>query len=104
MSLAVIKTGGKQYKVTKGQSLKFEKLPGKVGDKIEFDQVLLKSDAKGAKLEVGKPFLKDAKVEAEILEQARDKKITVVKYKRKTRYRRKAGHRQHFTKVKINKV
>jgi len=100
----VIKTGGKQYKVTKGQLMKFEKLPGEVGDKIEFDQVLLKSDDKGSKLEIGKPFLKDAKVEAEILEQARDKKVIVVKYKRKTRYRRKAGHRQHFTKVKINKV
>ncbi|NQT49177.1 50S ribosomal protein L21 [Candidatus Kuenenbacteria bacterium] len=104
MSLAVIKTGGKQYKVSKDLLLKVEKLPGNVGDKIEFDQVLLVSDDKGAKLELGQPFLKDKKIEAEIIEQGRAKKINVVKYKRKTRYRRKFGHRQAFTQVKFAKV
>ena len=104
MSISVIKTGGKQYKVTKGDELRIEKLAGEKGDKITFDQVLMVADEKGKKVEIGKPTVKDAKVEAEIMEQGRAKKVDVVKYKRKTRYRRKAGHRQAFTKVKITKA
>lgn len=104
MSIAVIKTGGKQYKVSKGDKVKIEKIQGEVGDKVEFDQVLLVSDDKGAKLTIGQPTIKDKKVEAKILEQGRESKVTVMKYKRKTRYRRKQGHRQLFTKVEITAV
>lgn len=104
MTIAVIKTGGKQYKISKDEVLKVEKLKGEKGDKIKFDKVLLLSDEKGAKLQVGQPYLEGKAVEAEILEQGRDKKVDVIKYKRKTRYRRKQGHRQEFTKVKITKI
>lgn len=114
MSIAIIKTGGKQYKVSKDQVLKIEKIKGKEGDKTVFDQVLLVSDdpasakatagKKDPKVEIGQPFLKDKKVEAEILEQGRARKVEIVKYKRKTRYRRKVGHRQPFTRIKIVKI
>jgi len=104
MTIAVIKTGGKQYKVEEGKQFKIEKIKGEKGEKVSFDKVLLISDEKGTKLQVGQPFLEGKAVEAEILEQARDKKINVIKFKRKTRYRRKLGHRQHHTKVKITKI
>ena len=93
MTIAVIKTGGKQYKVSKDEVLKVEKLKGEKGDKIKFDKVLLISDEKGAKLQVGQPLIEGHAVEAEIIEQGRDKKVIIIKYKRKTRYRRKQGHR-----------
>ena len=104
MTIAVIKTGGKQYKISKDEVLKVEKLKGEKGDKINFDKVLLISDEKGAKLQVGQPFVEGQAVAAEILEQGRDKKVIIIKYKRKTRYRRKQGHRQEYTKVKITKI
>jgi large subunit ribosomal protein L21 len=104
MTIAVIKTGGKQYKVTEGQTLKIEKIEGEVGKKVNFKEILLISDDKGKEVQVGDPYLKGAKVEAEVLEQARDKKVTVIKYKAKTRYKRTLGHRQHFTKIKITKI
>lgn len=97
----VIKTGGKQYKVSKGDKLKIEKIAGKEGDSVEFDQVLLKSDEKGTKVEVGTPFLKEEKVKAKILKQGKSKKIRVVKYKAKVRYHKVYGHRQAFTEVQI---
>jgi len=99
--ISVIKTGGKQYKVSKGDKLKIEKIAGKEGDAVEFDKVLLKSDEKGAKLELGTPFLKDEKVKAKILKQGKSKKIRVVKYKAKIRYHKVYGHRQAFTEVQI---
>lgn len=98
---AVIKTGGKQYKVKEGQILKIEKIAGKVGDKIGFDKVLLVADEGGKEVKVGNPTVSGAKVAAEILEQGRAKKVMVIKYKPKIRYRRKVGHRQMYTKVKI---
>jgi len=104
MTIAVIKTGGKQYKVSEGTSLKVEKLDGEVGATIKFDNVLFTSDEKGDKMELGQPQVKDAVVEGKILEQGRNKKVTVIKFRNKTRYRRKAGHRQVFTKVEITKV
>jgi large subunit ribosomal protein L21 len=104
MTIAVIKTGGKQYKVTEGQTLKIEKIEGEVGKKVNFKEVLLISDDKGKEVQVGDPYLKSVKVEAEVLEQAKDKKVTVIKYKAKTRYKRTLGHRQHFTRVKITKI
>ena len=102
MSLAVIKTGGKQYLVKKGDKIKIEKLKGKEGDNVKFE-TLLTTDENGSKIEVGKPTLK-SKVEAKILKQDRAKKILVVKYKNKTRYKRRIGHRQPFTQVEITKV
>ena len=97
---AVIKTGGKQYIVAEDQLLDIEKIDGKKGDKISFDEVLLVKDKK---LLIGKPQLK-AKVKAEIVEQFKDKKIRVATYKAKSRYRRVIGHRHQKTKVKILKI
>ena len=104
MTIAIIKTGGKQYKVTEGQLLKIEKIEGEAGTTAIFDEVLLVADEAGTKVEVGAPFLTETKVEAKIIEHGRAKKILVMKYKPKTRYRRKNGHRQEFTKVEITKI
>src|SRR3989338_5800568 len=99
--LAVIQTGGKQYIVKEGTTFNVEKLAGNAGDKLAFDRVLLVGD-EGGEVKVGTPTVAGAKVEATILEQAREPKVTVIKYKRKVRYKRKVGHRQHFTKVRID--
>lgn len=99
MQFAIIKTGGKQYNVQAGQTLKVEKIEGEIGAKIKFDQVLLLVD--GDKFEIGKPVVEKAVVEAEILSQGRAQKINVIKFKPKVRYKRKKGHRQLFTEVKI---
>ncbi len=98
--IAVIKTGGKQYKVKEGETIKVEKLPVENGKKIKLETLLI---ADGDNLELGQPSLGD-KVEAEVLETAKDKKVTVVKYKNKTRYKRTIGHRQQFTALKISKI
>ena len=100
---AVIATGGKQYLVKEGDSLRIEKIEGVKGDAFDFDKVLLIAEDDGSKVEVGTPNL-PAKVKAEILEQAKADKISVVKYKAKVRYRKRVGHRQLFTKVKITKI
>ena len=100
---AVIKTGGKQLKVSEGDFVKVEKLNVQVGDTITFDEVLLVNDGNG-KLQVGNPVVANAKVSAEVLEQGKEKKIIVYKYKKRKKYRRKQGHRQPFTKVKITKI
>ncbi|MBU0649144.1 50S ribosomal protein L21 [Patescibacteria group bacterium] len=102
--LAVIKTGGKQYKVEKGDKIKIEKLPEKEGKAIKFDQVLLLADKDGKDLKVGEPFIKGAAVDAKILEHGKSKKVTVIKYKRKIRYRKEHGHRQQYTQVEITKI
>lgn len=102
--LVVIKTGGKEYLVKKGDILKIEKIDKKVGLSVTFDKVLLSFDEKKDKLEIGKPFLKNVKVKAKILENGKSKKVVVVKYKPKVRYRRKAGHRQPFTKIQITEI
>lgn len=101
MDFSVIQTGGKQYVVKAGESLKIEKLPGdlKKGDKVTFDQVLLTSI--GGKVVVGTPFIEGATVEADFEEQGRNKKIVVIKYKQKSRYFKKNGHKQPHTKVTI---
>lgn len=99
---AVIKTGGKQYLVSPGQKLRVEKLDVKEDGKVMFDEVLLVGEDK--KLEIGTPLVKGAKVEARVLRQGRDKKVLVFKYHSKTRYRKKKGHRQHFTEVEITKI
>ena len=102
MEIAVVKTGGKQYLVKKGDKLKIEKINGKEGSTVKFE-TLLKADGKGQEIEIGKPTLK-TKIEGKILKQDRDKKITVVKYKSKTRYKRKVGHRQPYTQVEITTI
>ncbi|OGL73788.1 50S ribosomal protein L21 [Candidatus Uhrbacteria bacterium RIFCSPHIGHO2_12_FULL_60_25] len=100
---AIIKTGGKQYIVREGDALAIEKLDGSTGDKVEFE-VLLRAEDDASKLDVGTPTVADAKVHGEITEQGRAKKVEVVHYKAKVRYRKRSGHRQPFTKVKITKV
>ncbi len=102
--IAVVKTGGKQYKVSPKSKLKIEKIKGEEGAKFVFDQVLLTSSEDGKDINIGEPMIKGAKVEAKILKQARDKKIEVVKHKAKKRYNRRAGHRQFFTEVEIEKI
>ncbi|MFA6253679.1 MAG: 50S ribosomal protein L21 [Candidatus Paceibacterota bacterium] len=99
---AIIETGGKQYKVAAGDSLKVEKLPKTDKGEVIFDKVLLVAD--GEKVQVGDPYLKGATVTAKFEEDGRAKKIVVIKYKAKSRYRIKTGHRQPFTKVKIEKI
>jgi large subunit ribosomal protein L21 len=98
---AVIKTGGKQYRVSEGTRLRVEKLPGAAGDKLQLDQVLMLG---GEKLTIGKPLVAGAKVDAEIVEQGRDKKVIVYKIRRRKRYRRKNGHRQPYTELKITGI
>jgi large subunit ribosomal protein L21 len=95
--IAVIKTGGKQYKVQEGDTLKIEKLEGDNGAKLKLETLLI---ADGANIELGQPSLGE-KVEVEIIDTAKDKKVTVVKYKNKTRYKKTVGHRQILTNVKV---
>ncbi|MFH1030903.1 MAG: 50S ribosomal protein L21 [bacterium] len=102
--IAIIKTGGKQYKIQENDILKVEKIKGEKGDKIELSDVFLISDDKEENIKIGCPLVEGARVSAEILEQGRAKKINVIKYKRKVRYRRKLGHRQPFTKLKILEI
>lgn len=102
MSLAIIKTGGKQYLVKKGDKIKIEKLAAKEGATVKFDTLLI-TDEKGSKVEIGKPLLK-SKVEAKILKQDREKKILVIKYKNKIRYKRRVGHRQPYSLIQIEKI
>jgi large subunit ribosomal protein L21 len=95
---AVIKTGGKQYRVSTGDTLRVEKLPGNVGDAVTFDQVLLVG---GEALKLGKPLVGGAKVEAKITGQGLGKKLIVFKFRRRKNYRRKNGHRQPYTALEI---
>lgn len=104
MNFAIIKTGGKQYKVSEGDLIKIEKIKGdwKAGDPISFDQVLLSS--KGKDLSIGSPTIKDAVVKGTFVEAGRNKKIDVIKYKQKSRYFKKNGHRQPYIKIKIETI
>lgn len=99
---AVIETGGKQYKVEEGDFVRVEKLDVEEGEKIDLANVLLISNDSG--LEVGKPFVEGAKVEATVIEQGKDKKIIVFKYRAKKNSKTKQGHRQPYTKLKIEKI
>lgn len=98
---AIIKTGGKQYKVSEGDLVRVEKLPYEVGDTVEFDEVLLVA---GDEVKVGSPVVENAKVTATVEDQNKDKKIVVFKYKPKKQYRKKHGHRQPYTLVKIDSI
>ena len=99
--IAIIETGGKQYLVTQDSVLSVEKLVGaeKKGDKVTFDKVLLTDDGKETK--VGTPYVSGAKVSAELVESGRAPKVTVIRYRQKSRYYKKKGHRQPFAKVRI---
>ena len=99
---AVVATGGKQYKVQEGDILRIEKLSGEIGDDVAFDQVLLVGE--GETVRIGRPIVEGALVKGKIVEQDKAKKIIVFKYKRRKRYRRKQGHRQTYTAVKINTI
>mgnify|MGYP003488498712 FL=1 len=98
---AVVRTGGKQYRVAQGDTVVVELLAGDPGTKVEFTEVLMLT---GDTLKVGKPYLPDVKVSGEIVEQGRGEKITIFKFKRRKKYRRKMGHRQELTAVKITGI
>jgi len=100
---AIIQTGGKQYKVSEGIILKVEKLEAEAGDKLVLDQVLMLNDENG-NTKIGSPLLDGARVTVEVVEQGRGKKVVVYKYKKRKNYRRKQGHRQPFTKIKVEKI
>lgn len=102
MNIAIIKSGGKQYIVRAGDKLKLEKIKAETGKKVNFDTLFLANE-KGDKIEVGAPSLGN-KVEGKVLENGRGKKVKVVKYKSKTRYKVTTGHRQYFTEVEITKL
>ena len=99
---AVIKTGGKQYRVASGDVIKIEKLDGEDGSSLNFDDVLLVGD--DSNVTAGTPIVEGAKVSGEILEQARGDKVVIFKKKRRHNYRRKAGHRQNLTVVRITDI
>ena len=98
---AIIETGGKQYKVEVGQKYRFEKLDAKVNDKITFDKVLVINDNN---MTIGNPYINGKVVTGEVTLQSRDNKVIVYKYKRKSGYHKKNGHRQPFTEVKIDSI
>ena len=98
---AIIATGGKQYKVSEGDVIRVETLGVEAGSAYTFDQVLMVG---GDEVKVGEPLVAGATVEASVLEDGKEKKIIVYKYKRKTGYHKKQGHRQPYTKVKIEKI
>jgi large subunit ribosomal protein L21 len=102
MQQAVIETGGKQYLVAPKEKVEIEKLVGNAGDTIVFDKILLTAD--GDTINLGKPYISGVKVTAKVLEQKKADKILVFKYKAKSRYRRKQGHRQQQTVVQIQSI
>ncbi len=99
---AIIETGGKQYKVSKGDVIKIEKVPADNGSDYEFDKVLLVNNE--GEIVSGTPYIDSAKVIGEVLETAKDKKIIVFKFKRRKNYKRKKGHRQLYTKLQIKDI
>ena len=99
---AVIKTGGKQYRVVEGDTLKIDKLDVATGETVEFDQVLMLGNGDDVKL--GAPIVEGARVAAEVVDQGRGKKLMVVKFRRRKHHRKQMGHRQWFTEVKITEI
>jgi len=99
---AVVRTGGKQYRLGVGDSVKVEKLPDEVGNIVELSQILMVSD--GGEVKVGTPLVAGASVKAEIVGHGRNKKIRVFKMKRRKQYRRTQGHRQAFTQLKVTEI
>ena len=99
---AIIEIGGRQYNVEKGSRVRCEKLDQAANATLTIDKVLMVKD--GEKMQVGQPFVKGAQVQAKVVGHARGKKITVLKYKNKVNYRRKLGHRQHYTSLLIEEI
>jgi len=99
---AVVKTGGKQYKVAEGQYLKVEKLEGNEGDTIELDQVLMIAD--GDKLKIGSPMLDGGKVTATIKSHGRHKKVEIMKFRRRKHHQKRTGHRQYYTEIEVTAI
>ncbi len=99
---AVIKTGGKQYRVSAGQKLKIEQIPADIGQEIALDQVL--SVGEGDAIKIGTPFVAGASVKATVLAQGRHKKVTIFKMRRRKHYKKTQGHRQNFTEIRIDSV
>jgi len=99
---AVIRSGGKQYRVAPGQTIRLEKVAGDVGSKVELGEVLLVENE--GKVQVGSPIVANAKIQATVVEHDRSKKILVFKKKRKKQYRRTQGHRQDYTAVRIDSI
>jgi large subunit ribosomal protein L21 len=99
---AVVETGGKQYKVMVGQTVDVERLEANVGDRVELDRVLMVSD--GEAVHVGRPVVENARIAATVVEHGRGKKVIVFKYRAKQRFRRKKGHRQNYTRLRIEEI
>lgn len=99
---AVIKTGGKQYKVSEGQTLRVEKLAADEGSSIEINDVMMVAD--GDNVKVGAPFIDGSKVVATVASHGRGKKVKIVKFRRRKHYRKQMGHRQSFTEIRIDKI
>ncbi|HEY9201786.1 MAG TPA: 50S ribosomal protein L21 [Gammaproteobacteria bacterium] len=99
---AVVKTGGKQYKVAQDEYLKVEKLEGNEGDTIELDQVLMIAD--GDKLKIGSPMIDGGKVTATILSHGRHKKVEIMKFRRRKHHQKRTGHRQYYTEIKVTGI
>ncbi len=103
MSYAIIETGGKQYKIAEGDVLSIEKIKDtKQGDTVTFDKVLLIDDGKTT--QIGTPYIDGAKIEAELVEEGRGKKLHIMKFKSKSRYKRRLGHRQPYSKVSVKNI
>jgi large subunit ribosomal protein L21 len=101
MKAAVIRTGGQQYRVSEGETIRVDQLAGEPGSKVEFSEVLLVG---GDSAKIGKPLVSGAKVQAEIVAHGRGEKLVIFKFKRRKKYRRKNGHRQAFTAVRITSI
>lgn len=102
MKYAIVEDGGKQYKAVEGATIEVDRYPAEIGEKIDLDRVLLVSD--GDDISIGTPYLEGAKVAATVVSQFKGPKIVVFKYKPKIRYRVKTGHRQHYTRLKIDSI
>lgn len=102
MKYAIVQSGSRQFRAVEGGTIEVERLPLEVGDKVEIAQVLLVVDDGGVK--VGMPHVASAKVSATVVEQMRGPKIRIFKYKAKERYRRRAGHRQYYTRLKVEAI
>ncbi|GAB4221948.1 MAG: 50S ribosomal protein L21 [Francisella sp.] len=100
---AIIKNGGKQYKVKQGEVVKLEKIDLGIGDKVEFDTVLMGQTAEG-EVKIGNPFVEGAKVVGEVVEQGRHKKVKILKFRRRKNSMKRQGHRQYFTAVKVSSI
>lgn len=102
MAYAVIKTGGKQYRVAEGDIVDVEKIVANDGDSVELDQVIMVVD--GDKVTVGAPFVEGAKVSATVRGHGRGDKVRIIKFRRRKHYRKQAGHRQHFTRLEVTGI